>query len=288
MKNFIVILILLSFSFAHLAAQTDTTKTSNWTKKGHVGLQMNQIYFNNWVQGGDKNFTTSAFFRYEANLKTDSYTLENLIDMGIGFNWTEENEWRKNQDKIELNSKFGMKAFNKVNWAAQLNFKSQFIEGYNFPGDTARVRVSNFLAPAWLNISVGLDWKPNDNFSLFYSPVSGRVIFVLDSALSAQGAYGVAKDELIRPELGSNLVAIANGEIFKNISINSKLELFMNYTPEVKSEITNIDVNWETNTIFKVNSILSFNLFIHMIYDHDIIQQLQLRQISGMGISVKF
>lgn len=282
LKSIIVILLLI---FSSLLSAQDTS-TSKWTSKGVIGMQMNQIYFQDWAQGGDKNFTNNIFLRYNTSYSGSSFTWTNDVDLGYGINWTEENGWRKNQDKIELNSKYNHNTFKKtLKWAIQLNFKSQFVEGFNFPNDS--VRVSTFMAPAWLNLTAGIDWNPNEHFSVLYSPVSGRIIFVLDERLSDLGTFGVDPGQRVRPELGSNLVIKSNGDIFTNVNADSKLELFMNYTPLDPNEITNIDVNWETNVVMKVNSWLSVNLFVHLIYDHDIIQRLQIRQLSGLGISYK-
>ena len=35
--------------------------------------------------------------------------------------------------------------------------------------------ISKFLSPSYTDISVGIDWKPNSIFSLYLSPVAGRI-----------------------------------------------------------------------------------------------------------------
>ncbi len=51
--------------------------------------------------------------------------------------------------------------------------------------------VSNFLAPAYLLYGIGMDYKPNDNFSLYISPLTVKTTIVNDQDLADAGAYGV-------------------------------------------------------------------------------------------------
>jgi hypothetical protein len=55
-------------------------------------------------------------------------------------------------------------------------FKSQFDLGRSYNGSEADDPiVSKFLAPSYTDISVGIDWKPNDIFSVYLSPVAGQI-----------------------------------------------------------------------------------------------------------------
>jgi len=178
-----------------------------------------------------------------------------------------------------------------------ISFKSQFDQGFKTVADT--VRISNFLAPAYLNISIGMDYKPNDKFTLFISPVSGKITFVMDSLLSSQGAYGVNIGENVRYEFGGFVKAQYKVDLMKNISYTTKLELFSNYLKNPQ----NIDVNWENLINMKINSFFSANLHLTMLYDDDIKikydsdndgiddregAKLQLKQLFGIGITYKF
>ncbi|MCQ2331313.1 MAG: hypothetical protein MJZ55_04915, partial [Paludibacteraceae bacterium] len=45
---------------------------------------------------------------------------------------------------------------------------------YSGTADVNKV-ISNILAPSYTDISVGIDWKPNSIFSIYLSPVAGRI-----------------------------------------------------------------------------------------------------------------
>src|SRR3546814_4615805 len=65
--------------------------------------------------------------------------------------------------------------------------------GYNYSKDNDRTKVSNFLAPAYVTTSLGLDYKPSKAFSLLLSPLAGKITLVLDQELADQGRFGVEK-----------------------------------------------------------------------------------------------
>lgn len=289
MKHIVLLMIFL-FLFSLVKSQTDT---SYWKAGGDFTLQYNQSYFQNWNAGGEKSWAFGTIVNSFARYNDGTHSWDNTLFLGLGYINTESNATRKTDDKIEITSKYGRKAFNDFSYTANLNFKTQFFEGINFNNNT---RISDFMAPGYLNISAGLDYKPSDKLSVYYSPLSGRIIFVLDDSLSAIGAFGVLPGQRVRPELGSYFVVQSRYEVFKNVIYQTKLDLFWNYTPEHQKDLWNIDVMWDNSILFKVNSILSFMLTVNMIYDHDIFtineqgkkEWLQLKQTFGAGITIKY
>jgi hypothetical protein len=51
-------------------------------------------------------------------------------------------------------------------------------------------------------------------------------------------------------------------------------------------EFANVDFEINTSIRFKVNNAISSNIVFHAIYDHDIVQKLQFRELFGMGIQI--
>jgi Protein of unknown function (DUF3078) len=278
LKIVLLSLIIISHS-ANLSSE-------EWKNSGDVGVQLSAIGFQDWEQGGENASSVVFLLKYNVSYIDSNFQWENDIDLGYGVNYSDEFNWRKNQDKIDINSKFGHKAFSDFNYAAQLNFKTQFYDGYDYGKSDSNI-VSKLLSPAYLNLSIGLDYKAFESLSLFLSPVSGRLIIVADDSLSNIGAYGVEPGKMITPELGANFVGKGKWEIFTNVFFDSKLELFLNYTPQNSEQIKNIDVNWENNFLLKVNDYLSANAFIHFLYDHDVVARLQKKYFGGLGLTFK-
>lgn len=87
-------------------------------------------------------------------------------------------------DVLAIKTAVGYKVSNALFVAAKLAFESQFTPSYDYSlidnqsGRFRRYTVSKFAAPAAFTIGPGLTWKPKDYFTLFFSPVEGKMTFV--------------------------------------------------------------------------------------------------------------
>jgi hypothetical protein len=314
-----LILFCAYLTFVQLSKAQENIKCDTcWKRSLFSSLNFSQTSFTNWSAGGDNNIAllaiTNGFYNYKA---ADGHqTWDNSLDMAYGIVKNGSQPFRKNDDRIEFISKYGHKAFYKVYFASLLNFRSQFAQGFNFPNDS--VVVSRFLAPAWLMASIGLDWKPNDYFSLYLSPATGRFTFVMDQTLADQGAYGVdpavfenvldsagnvagkvkvQDGKTFRPEFGSMTSIKFQKDVIKNVNVKTRLDLFNNYTDKNKPNRKNIDVTWETAITMKINKYISSSILSTMLYDNDVPYidregvnrgpKLQFKQLLGIGFSVK-
>jgi hypothetical protein len=293
--------LLIVFSVICLKAQTDTTKVEpNWKVGGVVTLNVSQVSFTNWAAGGQNAVGGNAFVNLFANYKKNRMTWDNTLDLGYGkIRQGSEDAviFYKTDDRIDFSSKYGQYAFEHWYYSGLVSFKSQFDEGFKAVTDS--VRISNFLAPAYLNVSLGMDYKPSDNFTLFISPLSGKITFVMDTLLSSIGAYGVTPGENVRPEFGGYIKTQYKVEVMKNVTFTTKLDLFSNYLNNPQ----NIDVNWENLLTMKINNFFSANIQFLMVYDDDVKiaydsnddgindrsgAKPQIKQLLGLGLTYKF
>jgi hypothetical protein len=306
-----------------LSAQTpvDTTKKApkkdtvipNWKRGGMVGFNFTQASFTNWAAGGINSISGQFLFNTYANYKKGMTTWDNILDISYGLTKQGTSESvRKADDKLDITSKYGQYAFKKVWYYSVLaNFKTQFQPGYTYQGDTAKTLISDFMAPGYLVLAVGLDYKPTDKFSIFTAPITAKYTFVYNQALADAGAFGVekavydtagvrlVKGRNVRQEFGGYFKMQYRGDVMKNVNLLAKLELFSNYLKNPQ----NIDVNAEVIVGMKVNKYISANLSMQAIYDHDVNvavdknsdgvtdgmgPRLQFRQVLGVGLAVKF
>ncbi|MFW5701741.1 MAG: DUF3078 domain-containing protein, partial [Bacteroidota bacterium] len=267
MKN--VFLILIFIIAVPISAQ-ETPDTAKYEFGGFLQLNMNQLALINWAKGGDQSISGVSRVNLFYNCKSKDYSWENNFDLGYGLMTSEEYPMRKTEDKIDLNSKFGKNAFENFLYTVIFNFKSQFAPGYKYPDDTTMV--SNLFSPAYVILSIGMDYQPGDDFSLYFSPISGKAIIVTDQQLANRGAFGVEKAKLdtagnvvvpgknARFDFGWYLTAKLKKEIMEDVTIQSKLELFNDYTAKDPGNRLNIDVDWETQFRLKVNDYISANI----------------------------
>ncbi|MBQ2573731.1 MAG: DUF3078 domain-containing protein [Bacteroidales bacterium] len=312
MKKYLIVFLSVLLSgtivFAQEAADSSAKKKNeNWKLGGAASLNFSQVAFRNWAGGGEPSISGNMFFNAFANYAKDKTTWDNTLDLGYGMmrQGTKKTSvlFYKTDDKIDFASKYGRYAFKYWYYSALVGFKTQFADGYKSITDSTRV--SSWMAPGYLNIALGMDFKPtfenhpNMTFSLLIAPLSGRMTFVLDSALSAEGAYGVDPGKRFRPEFGGYVKAEFKIDFLKVFTYTTKLDLFSNYI--VKPQ--NVDMNWDNLLTIKLSKWFSANLNITLAYDDDVDvpidtdgdgtldgmgKRLQFKELLGFGFTYKF
>jgi len=274
MKRILFTILALSFVIVSFAQEE---QPQGWSHKGNFGLNFGQSSYTNWSAGGQSSFNGQGLFNYEIHYLKNNFKWDNILATSLGYSFFDfKMKPIKTDDKIEFTSQAGLKATEKLNYSAELAFRSQFAYGFNYATDSTNY-VSHFLAPAYITLGIGMEWVPNKYFSLYFSPVTGRMTIVNDDRLASEGAFGVndldkydtiihTNAPKVRYEFGARAVAKFQYPITKNIEFNSKLELFSNYLNHPER----VDVDWQNLLVLKVNSWLNANLSTHLIYDYDV------------------
>lgn len=245
----------------------DTT-VKTWKTGGLFNLNINQGSLSNWAAGGDKfSFSLNAYLNLYAFYKKNKHSWDNSLDLAYGIVNTTSLGSRKASDRIDFLSKYGYAISKKWNASALLNLRTQFTEGLAYSKTAAGVdtssRISNFFAPAYMLLSLGFDYKPVNDFSLFVSPITARFVFVTDDLLAAQ--YGLDPGKNVKSEFGAFLSANYMKKIGAKFTYKTRLDGFSNYlkTPQ------NIDVFWSNVLTAAITKHINFSFNLDMIYDDD-------------------
>lgn len=302
--------------FSQMVESEETTDSSTadskdgWELGGTTALGVNHVSLTNWAAGGQNSISINGLLNLFAHYKKRKALLENYFDVGYGSIHQGKNaDWVKTDDKIDFTSKFGRVASGKWYIAGLLNFKTQMAPGYNYPNDS--VLISDALAPAYLLVALGMDYKPGKGLTFYISPLTSKITIVNDQALANAGSFGVeaatydaAGNELtpgknVRAEVGGSIRMFVRKEVVKNISVQTKLDLFSNYVENPQ----NIDVSWEVLISMKVNKFFAATLSTHLIYDDDIDiavdsngdgvydtsgPRVQFKEVLALGFSYQF
>jgi len=259
---------------ARSSAKFDTTK--KWDIGGPLSVTFTQTSLSNWSGGGENSTGLTALASLHANYSDSNFSWLNDIELGYGFTKLEGAPLQKTTDQIEATTSVGYKIFDHTSLCFLTNFQSQFAPGYTNSADTTIL--SKFMAPGYLVISLGLDYKPNKDLSVFVSPASGRLIFVDNQALANLGDFGVTPDVVNnsgtivtkgreeKTEFGAYLKGNYDHTFNKNINFTTELELFSNYLKNPQ----NIVVNWSTFLQLKFSKYLAVTFNTQLIYDNTI------------------
>ena len=295
---------------AAMQAKTPADTTGKiWTTGGNFQLNMSQVSLTNWAAGGFSSVSGIAQFNGFANRIKGRYAWNNSVALAYGLLSQDGEQTVKTDDRLELNSRYGYEL--KKSWYLALlgQFKTQFTEGKDV---VTGQEISNFMAPGYVVLGLGLDYMPNKHFSAFISPATAKITFVNDQQLADEGNFGV---DPATYSYGLDTVKLTNGantlfefggyvklmymhDLAKNINFLTKADFFSNYLKDPQ----NIVVNWETLFTFKVNDWFAATLNTILIYDDktqilkpwgpDPTQQYvgkgtQFKEAISLGISLK-
>jgi hypothetical protein len=293
-----IFLMTMVFIYHHSIAQDDAVKqmkdaagkeiksldSNGWKKTGTFILNINQGALSNWAAGGEQNVLgVNGLLNYNISYKKDKNRWDNYFDLALGFqNATSFNKFRKIDDRIDITSKYGRQISEKWYWGLLFNFNSQVLAGYNY-STNPETKISSFLTPGKILVSPGFDFKPNENFSLFLSPASIRWVFKADEDFLTINKFGVASGKKVNMEIGAFVTAKYVKNITSWATYTSRLDLFSNY----RRNPQNIDLLMNNLLTLKFTKHLATNISLDLLYDDDVIKKLQVKEILGIGLTVK-
>jgi hypothetical protein len=281
--------------FRSVKKDPNDTLRWNWKRGGLANLNVSQGSLSNWAAGGDKfSMALTSYVNYFLLNKGKKHTWDNSLDFNFGFLKTTSLGSRKNDDRFEVLSKYGVRldTSDKIYLSGLFDFLTQFFDGYTFiVGDSGNLS-STFASPAYLLLSVGIDFKPKDYLSIFLSPLTQRTTFMASDRLYAQGLYGVPPYHHYINQFGAFASISFGKEIFKNVTYKGKMDLFSDY----EHNPGNVDMYFTNLFNFKINRFLAATYSLDMIYDDDVklfgkygtSPALQLKSMIGIGFSLPF
>jgi hypothetical protein len=298
MKKKILVTLVAASAILHSSAQDATVKElqnaaakevksladtlNGWRKSGTFILNLNQGSLQNWAAGGEQNtLGINGIFNYAVNYRNGKNTWDNYFDLALGFqNATSFGRFRKTDDRIDITSKYGRQVSKKWYATVLTNFNSQALAGYDYSAGT---KISNFLTPGKLLLALGMDYRPNDNFSVFISPATTRWIFKRDQDFYDLNVFGVPALQKSYNEIGAYLSAKYSKPITAWATYTGRLDLFTNY----KRKPENVDVLFNNLLVMKFNKWLGTSVSLDVLYDDDVIAKTQLKEILGIGLTLK-
>ena len=176
MKKYL--LSIVSLCLATMLVAQETEKPSPWSCTGVVGLNASATGLVNWAAGGNNNVNGVAFGKVRLLYSGNNLSWESNLNLEYGLSYIDQKNdaFQKSSDVIDFNTKLGWQFHKSWYLTASAGFKSQFAFGRAYDGtEAADPIISKFLSPSYTDISVGIDWKPNSIFSLYLSPVAGKI-----------------------------------------------------------------------------------------------------------------
>lgn len=274
-----------------------------WKKGGNFNLSIQQVSLANWSAGGTGSMALNTGLTLYANFKKDKKIWDTNLNINFGFNRQTDRKYatRKTNDNFIFLSKYGRELSKSWYLSTQIDARTQLLAGYRYFRQSgmeqdSRSRISNLLAPAYIQSSTGLNYKKElknkDKVSIIGSPFTGRFTVVMDDSLSRAGAFGLIPGEVIRAEAGMSLTSSTDVQLLENIRWKADLNLFSNY-----ESLGNMVVNFNSVISMKVNKFITTRIETILIYDEKVLitrsdkppgPAIQLQNLINFGIGLEF
>ncbi len=242
-----------------------------WRLGGDGTVGFTQTYLENWKKGGQSALSLQIILKGFANWSRHDGKVkwENSGEIRNGYlrPGGEGAETQKNDDKFEITSRLGVSAFKKWFYSTEFNFETQLFNGYKYPTSDNPDPISAFLAPARTFFKLGLDYKPNNNFSLFLSPLTAKNVFVKDTVKINQTNFGIESGKRSYWEPGLNTDIFWRKNLTPQITYETKYKMFINYL----QPSGNLDINWENNLVMQLTDHINMRMMVHFIYDEKVL-----------------
>lgn len=318
--SLIVTAFLITFS-TQLMSQDNPAKKEQpegWSKGAGIGLDFSQLLQINPKQGAGQNrLGLGGAVNFFAKYKKERFAWDNIVNwqfgvvkLGSGLLLTGENiPFQKSIDELRFDSKIGYKTdkTSKFFYAINLSFISQLSPTYagtaDFPGNflsditnTGRNPIADLFSPATITLSAGIDYKPTDKLSIFYSPVALKSIIVANDSIADDQAGEAVASVHGNPwrsptdfdntflQFGS-LIKIGYAENFldNRLTYSFNLTLYSNYLQDPQ----NLDVDWTNEFAISLFKSLQLTATLNIFYDHDVYVQITdfdaPNNIAGLG-----
>jgi len=284
---------LLSGSDAEIAMPVIARR--NWLHSFTGLVQFTQAYNSpNWYQGGNSNLNMLVDAKYSINLNTKFHPdllFENTLQYKLVLTSAPEDELRNysiNEDLLQFNSKFGIRAARRWFYSLSAQLKTQTL--HNYISNTNDLKAA-FMSPGEINVGLGMTYNyknPKETFAfdLTVAPISYNLKTCLEERVDGT-AFGIEPGHRTDHQFGSNMEAKVNWQLAYNINLSSRLYAFTDYD-YVQGDL-------ETTLSFSINKFLSTQIYAHLRYDSQTPRledsrwhKWQLKEIFSFGFSYKF
>ena len=295
MKKLLFLCLALAGFSASAQEVTETAvvdSTKHWSVVGQNTLMLNQAAFSNWVAGGVNNIGWIAGSNYNMTYEKDRDLWENIVILGYGQSNTKGLGTRKTQDIINLSTNYGRKIAESWYASAGASLLTQFAPGYDYDNASPIIstetdseghkKISNFMAPGYVNVGAGFTYRPNENLTVTLRPANARWTFVLDKDLQFAGNYGLKNDgDTSLFQFGFLGTAMYKVQLMENISLLNTASVFSNYLDHPERLV----LSYGGILNMKINKYISSVITLDLLYDHNQIRRTQLKQTLGVGFA---
>jgi len=260
---------------------------SPWRRELTLMAQITQNYVTeNWYQGGSSSFAAFGSAKGQISYIRERFTWENFGEWRVGGSTVSADTVHKmntTDDLFRLYSKANFRIVPKIFTSLSAEIDTRLFPTYK---TNSMVLKSGPFSPFRFTAAFGIDYKPVKDFSLSVSPVSYKVIHIMDTARVNGKDFGLEEGQRTQHNIGSSVRLEYTWKPVREVALETKFYIYTNYR--------NVEIDLELNCDFIINRWLTSRLTVHPRYDSAVIMEgdekakMQFRELLSIGFAHKF
>ncbi len=265
-------------STAHAAVDTTPQPKYGWRHTMVGGLNLTQISFSDWSQGGQNAFAWATSIEGQSNDEEKRTSWTNSYKFGFGQTKIGGQNVRKSDDRIDLESVISYKAGKYIDPYFSATFRSQFAVGYSYDNNSYATPVSKFMDPGYMTQSLGAGFQPITEIKI-RTGAALREIFAsqFTNYTNDPNTNGHNKTKI---EGGVQVATDIQWKLDDNLLLTSKTEMFAAF-----KKLDQVIVHSDNSIVAQVNSYVKVLINAQLINEAPVTPRTQVKQTLAVGLS---
>ena len=260
------------------ATSKDTTHQYGMTHTLVSGVNLTQISFKDWVQGGENALAYTVYLNGNSTLNEELINWENLYKFTFGQTRLGSQGIRKTDDEIYFESLLIYKLGVYVNPYVSATLRTQFALGYKYDDAGNATAVSKFFDPGYLTQSAGVAYQP---IAELKTRIGLGIREIFTSEFTNYAAFpNSTVGKKTRVEAGIEWVTEAAFTIAENMTFGSRVELYDPFNSPDRVLFRNDNL-----ITAKVNKYVAASIGVQIINDVDVSPRTQIKQVFALGFT---
>ena len=263
-------------------AKPDTLKKDTiniWVPSMITSLNVSQIAFSNWTQGGSNSLSWNVLAKAGYDFKGETWSLQNHGTLQYGRTKLGSQGSITTDNEILLENVLVY----HIGWVTDPFFSNTIIttlaQGYNY-GSNPPVSIANFFDPGYVTQSLGFSYNKVANFTTRLG-IAAQEVFTNKYRQYTNNPGTIGNLKAFKVDAGLESVTQAKVEIADNILLTTGLRLFTRF-----NSLSVWDVRWDNVIVAKVNSFINVNFNYQLVYQKD--QSFTTQMKEGLQIGATY
>ncbi len=269
-----LIILLMLFSCSFLYPQLKDS-VDGWYPGSEVALNVSQISFSNWSQGGENSLTWAFITTNTLGFKSGTWIKNTNLKLSYGRTKIDGQESRTNDNELFIETVVSKNIGWVIDPFFSNNIRTPIATGYNYKDSITKI--VGFFDPGYVTQSLGFTYGGLSGFK-FRTGVAVQEIFTNRFRVYTDDKT-TPETEAFKYETGLESVAEADYNIAENLNIKSNLRLFSRF-----EQMDVWDVRWDNIITAKITEYINVNFNFLLLHDIKQTRRTQLKEALQLGI----